>query len=157
MSKLSKKQIEEFFNEHLPYRNQVLTIHRKLCTLGPYVGNQAILRACFEASLATGRTYLNVLGVKINNRGQLEANRFRSDDVSAEDLGGSLIDVNSLPSSDKDLFIGFLKMADKGAAHLTLPMNHPWQRTHEAIDRILHYLRANLYTPTGHVMDIQVP
>ena len=157
MSKLSKEQIEEFFDKHLPYRNQVLTAHRKLCAPGAYVGDQAILRACFEASLVAGRIYLNVLGIRKSRRGQLEANRFRPDDVSAEDLGGKLIDVNSLPSSDKDLVIGFLGMADNAAAHLTLPAKHPWERTHEAIDRILHYLRANLYIPTGHVMDIQVP
>jgi len=87
MSKLSIKQIEEFFNTHLPYRNQVLIAHKKLCAKGPYHGDPAILSACFEASLVTGRMYLNVLGIRKNRKGQLEPNQFRPDDISTCRVG----------------------------------------------------------------------
>ena len=149
MGKLSETEIEEYFNEHLPYRNQVLLAHKNLCDKGPYDGDQAILRACFEASLVTGRIYLNVLGVRVNKNGCLAKNTFRSDDVSAEDLGGRLVDIQQIPVPDKVLFEGFLKMADKNA-HLTLLMNHPGEYTHDVIDLIVSYLKKYLYLPTRH-------
>jgi len=150
MGKLSGTQIEEYFNEHLPYRNQVLLAHKNLCDKGPYNGDPAILRACFEASLVTGRMYLNMLGISMD-KNRLAKKQFRhSDDISAEDLGGRLVDISGIPVPDRDLFVGFLKMVDKGAAHLTLPMNHPWMETHKAIDRIVSYLRKYLYLPTKH-------
>jgi hypothetical protein len=51
------------------------------------------------------------------------------------------------------LFIGFLKMADKAAAHLTMPMKHPWERTHEVIALICEYLKLQLYARTGRAFD----
>ncbi|MBA7695407.1 hypothetical protein ES703_104033 [subsurface metagenome] len=145
-AKLSPKQVDEYFRYHLPYRNRILSIHKKLCEQGPWEGDQAVLEACFEASLVTGRMYLNMLGIRRSDRNdKLVAMKFRPDDVSVKDLCGKLVDVTSLPALDYDLFVGFLRMADKGAAHLTMPMNHPWQRTHEAIERIVYYLQTNLY------------
>ncbi len=149
MGKLTDLQIEEYFDTHLPYRNGILLVHMKLCAPGPWHGDKHLLNASFEASLVTGRMFLNVLGVGKNSRDELEPYRFRKDDVSAEDLKGKLIDVQNLPHGEGDLFVGFLKMADKGAAHLTLPMKHPWDKTHEAILRIQHYVRTNLYQATG--------
>jgi hypothetical protein len=46
------------------------------------------LEAAFEASLITGRIYLNVLGVSKNRHDVLQPTRFQEDDVSAADLGG---------------------------------------------------------------------
>ena len=86
MGKLSGTQIEEYFNEHLPYRNQVLLAHKNLCDKGPYNGDPAILRACFEASLVTGRMYLNMLGISMD-KNRLAKKQFRhSDEISAEKL-----------------------------------------------------------------------
>jgi hypothetical protein len=82
---------------------------------------------------------------------------FRDDDVSAENLGGKLVDLKSLPEADRDLFIGFLKMADKAAAHLTKPMKHPLENTHIAISRICLYLQTYLYNPAGKTLKAAVP
>ncbi|MFA5554545.1 MAG: hypothetical protein WCZ89_06940 [Phycisphaerae bacterium] len=149
MGKLSNPQILEYFDKHLLYRNQILLAHKKLCDKGSYEGDPAILNACFEASLITGRMYLNVLGISKNKHDILIRNLFRDDDVTAEDLGGKLVDISKIPHTDRDLFVGFLKMADKGAAHLTLPNKHPWERTHKAIDSIVYYLEKYLYIPSG--------
>ena len=156
MNKLSKTQVEEYFRVHLPYRTRILLCHSRLCASGTWNGDIAVLEACFEASLITGRTYLNMLGINKNGKDQLVATKFRSDDVSVKDLGGRFIDIKSLSSSDRELFIGFLKMADKGAAHLTLPYKHPWERTHEAIERIMYYLKINLYEATNRELAIQL-
>jgi hypothetical protein len=92
------------------------------------------LEAAFEASLITGRIYLNVLGVSKNRHDVLQPTRFQEDDVSAADLGGGSIDISTLTPDDISLFTGFLKMADKGAAHLTMPMQHPVDQTHSTTE-----------------------
>jgi hypothetical protein len=79
------------------------------------------------------------------------------DDVNVEDLGGKYIDFPSLPSEDQTLFTGFLKMADKAAAHFTMPMNHEWGKTHDVILRIHHYLKVNLYDHTGRPFKDAIP
>ncbi|MBN1807348.1 MAG: hypothetical protein JW837_19030 [Sedimentisphaerales bacterium] len=135
MGKLTKKQIEEYFTKHLPYRNRILTVHKKICDRGPYNGDPAILQACFEASLITGRMYLNVLGISKTSRQLSKNHNYQSDDVNAEDLGGRLVDIDTLSPDEKDLLFDFLIMADKGAAHLTLPREHGLERTHEAIEK----------------------
>ena len=60
----------------------------------------------------------------------------KDDDVSAADLGGTAVDIAALTPDDVALLTGFLKTADKGAAHLTLPMPHHVDQTHIAIVRI---------------------
>lgn len=146
MGKLTDTEIAEYFDKHLPYRNQVLLAHKNLCAKGPYKGDPAILRACFEASLVAGRIYLNVLGIRVGKNGLME-NIFRPDDISAKDLGGRLVDVGKIPASDKALFEEFLRMADKNA-HLTKPMKHRWENTNEKIDLIVNYMKEYLYLPT---------
>jgi lipopolysaccharide biosynthesis glycosyltransferase len=159
MAKLSATQVEEYFSTHLPYRTRILVAHYWM-TRKPWTaerGDVAWLQGCFEASLITGRMYLNVLGISKNRHDQLTTSVFRADDVSAEDLGGRLVDVATLPATDRDLFVGFLKMADKGAAHLTTPMKHSWEETHTAISRICHYLKVQLYGPVGKTLEKAVP
>ena len=116
MGKLSAALIEEYFKIHLPYRTRILVAHY-LMTRQAWHGDLAQLEAAFEASLITGRMYLNVLGVAKNKHDVLVPLRPKDDDVSAADLGGTLIDIAALTPGDVALLTGFLKMADKGAAH----------------------------------------
>jgi hypothetical protein len=159
MGKLSPAEIEEYFSIHLPYRTRILAAHYRM-TREPWTsdrGDVAWLEGCFEASLIHGRMFLNVLGISKDKNDQLIPFVFRRDDVSAEDLGGWLVDLATLPAADRFLFIGFLKMVDKGAAHLTTPMKHPLEDTHNAISRILHYLKVNLYDAVGRPLEQSVP
>ena len=153
MSKLTLTQIEEYFEIHLPYRNRILTAHKELCALGAYHGNPAILQSCFEASLITGRMYLHVLGVSKKSN-SITVPNYRADDLSAEDLGGKLVDLNSLSLDDKEDFLNFLVMADKSAAHLTTPRHHDWKNTHVVIDKIVINIISHIYTPTGRQYSI---
>jgi hypothetical protein len=125
-------------------------------TRGPWFGDQAQLEAAFEASLITGRMYLNILGISKNRRDVLVPPRSEKDDVSAADLGGSAIDIGTLSPEDVSLFTGFLKMADKGAAHLTMPMRHPVEYTHIAIVRICELVKAQLYDATGRTFEVTI-
>ncbi len=146
MGKLSADQIDEYFSKHLPYRYGILLAHKRLCEAGGGEGDSAVLNACFVASLVTGRLYLNLLGIKRNSKDDsLQACDPWDDDVSSLDLGGTFVEIDSLLPKDVKLFTGFLKMADKAAAHFTLPMRHPWEETHEAIERIQHHLKIHLY------------
>jgi hypothetical protein len=159
MSKLNDTQIEEYFSTHLPYRTRILVAHYWM-TREPWTvkrGDGAWLDACFEASLIAGRMYVNALGISKTKHDQLVPSVFRDDDVSAEDLGGTLIDLATLSADDRHLFVGFLKMADKGAAHLTVPMKHPWEETHVAISRICWHLKVCLYDPAGMTLEGAVP
>jgi hypothetical protein len=151
MGKLTEDQIGIYFSVHLPYRTRILLAHYRM-TRTSWTGDLGQLEACFEASLITGRMFLNVLGISRNPRDdELIRKKFRDDEVNVEDLGGNLVDPAKLASEDTALFRGFLKMADKAAAHLTTPMEHPWPKTHEAITRICHHLKANLYDHTARI------
>jgi hypothetical protein len=153
MSKLTPQQIEEYFKIHLPYRNRILMAHKNLCDLGPYHGNPAILQSCFEASLITGRMYLNVLGISKKNN-QIDRSNYRIDDLSAIDLGGQLVNLNTLSQMDKDHFLNFIIMADKGAAHLTIPRQHDLENTHLVIEKIVASITTHIYYPTGRQFTI---
>jgi hypothetical protein len=155
MGKLSADLIEEYFATHLPYRTGILLAHYRM-TRAPWHGDRAQLEAAFEASLITGRMYLNVLGVSKNRHDVLVQSRPQTDDVSAADLGGTSVDIDSLTPADVSLLTGFLKMADKGAAHLTLPMQHPVDQTHIAIARICELIKEHLYDATGRTFEVAI-
>ena len=166
MGKLSHAQIDEYFNKHLPYRTRIMLAHKKIWdsgwhqrqSPGPFTLDErnVIRQACFEASVVNGRLLLNMLGVHKNGQGRLVDNVFRADDVSVEDLGGKLLHPSTtpLPPADSDLFVRFLCMADKAAAHLTIPRDHTTAliERHDAVDRIVDYLKMHLYDVAGRTM-----
>ena len=88
MGKLTPLQIDEYFELHLPYRTRILLAHYRM-TRAPWHGDRGQLEAAFEASLITGRMYLNVLGISKNRHDVLQSTRFQDDDVSAADLAAS--------------------------------------------------------------------
>lgn len=112
-----------------------------------YSGDLSQLEACYLASLVSGRILLNLVGIGKDQNG-LKPFSFKTDDVTAEDLGGTLVPF-PLPAEDAGLFVGFLRMVDKAAAHFTTPLDHPWERSHEAILWIYDYAKRHLYDATG--------
>jgi hypothetical protein len=100
--------------------------------------------------------FLNFLGIGKDKLGTLKPFQFEPDDVSAEDLGGRLIDLPTLPPDERYLFRGFLRMADKAAAHFTRPIEHDWTKSHEVIIRIYERLRAHVYQPTGRSLPVSL-
>jgi hypothetical protein len=118
MGKLTPVQIDEYFEKHLPYRTAILLAHYRM-TRQSWTGDPGRLNACFVAALVTGRLFLNVLGIG-KQSGVLDRFLPRSDDVTVDDLGGILIDPATLPAAERELFLNFLNMADKAAAHFTI-------------------------------------
>lgn len=154
MGKLSNEQIKEYFDVHLPVRLRTLLAHYRMTHERgtdkdkPYDKDLGELEACYLASLVSGRIILNLVGIGKDRKGLLKPFDFKNDDVTADDLGGKLVTFPLTPE-DRDLFEAFLKMADKAAAHFTIPIHHPWWRSHEAILRIYDYARRHLYEATG--------
>jgi hypothetical protein len=149
MGKLTPEEINEYFEKHLPYRTGILLAHYRM-TRTPWADDVGRLNACFVASLVTGRLFLNVLG--IGKQGQsLAPYKPQVDDVTAVDLGGLNVELTALPIDEQTLLFDFLKMADKAAAHFTIPIAHDWAKAHEVILRIHHYLKVYLYDHTGRV------
>ena len=145
--KLIPTEIDEYFEKHLPYRIGILLAHYKMTRVS-WTGDAAQLNACFIAALVTARLFLNLLGIGKTGT-TLTAYSPQPDDVIANDLGGKLIDPATLSAGERDLLLGFIVMADKAAAHFTLPMEHDWTKTDEVIKLIHGYLRSNLYDPAG--------
>lgn len=153
MGKLTGTEIDEYFAVHLLYRTRIMLAHYKMThdSAGKdraWTGTPSWLDACFIASLVTGRLYLNLLGIG-KKGGALAAFSPQTDDVTADGLGGVLLDPSKLPAGEQKLFLDFLIMADKAAAHFTVPKGHDWSKTHDVIKRIHGYLKSNLYGPTG--------
>jgi hypothetical protein len=108
------------------------------------------LQACFEASLVTGRLYLNLLGIGAKRDGSgLRVTTYpEADDLCVTDLGGVMLDPATLAPDEQALFLHFIVMSNKAAAHLTTPGNYDPDKTHPAILKIHHYLKVNLYDVT---------
>lgn len=141
-----------FFDKHLPYRISALLAHYRMAhdKAGrdiEWQGADGQLTACFLASLVTGRLFLNVMGVG-KSGGQLIRHAALPTDVNAEDLGGKFIDLSAL-AGDARLFLDFIVMADKAAAHFTMLEPHHWQKTHEVIGRICRYMKKDLFDEAG--------
>lgn len=45
-------------------------------------------------------------------------------------------------------------MADKGAAHLTTPRIHNWENTHVVIDKIVYFIKTNIYDPSRRQFEV---
>jgi hypothetical protein len=146
MGKLTAAEVDEYFEKHLPYRTRILLAHYRM-TRKEWTDDAGWLDACFIAALVTARLFLNMLGIGKKD-GALAKFVPHADDVTVEDLGGQLLDPTALPTAERDLFFNFLTMADKAAAHFTLPMKHDWNKTDEVVLRIHHYVAVNLYDHT---------
>jgi len=152
MRRLSDDERTEFRKKHLPYVIYVMRGHKRLCNCkrmqddkGGYNDDPCILEASFVGSLAAGRMLLHFLGVDVDGgQDRLKRHVWRfEDDLNMEGLGGSLADLDRLNAeeSTRALLVGFLKMASKAAAHMTIPVSRPWRDTWEAFDMIEALLR----------------
>jgi len=99
--------------------------------------------------------YLNVIGVGRNGE-RLAPSRPKKREVGIQDLGAQPVSIRDINPTDTSLFLGFLRMADEGAAHLTVPHDHQVQETHVAITRICEYVKKYLYDSTNRrCLDIE--
>src|SRR5689334_11784210 len=113
MGKLKSEQVEEYFQDHVPYRLGVMLAHYRM-TRTPWTGDVHQLDACFIAALIAGRTFVNMLGVRRKpDTNRLALANVRPTDIDVTDLGGKTINIAALPPAEVDLLEGFLRMADQ--------------------------------------------
>ena len=146
MGALSKDEIVRHFAEDLLYRTGVLLAHHKMTreSWTAQRGPAQWLNACFVASLVVGRTHRSMLGIG-KSGDALAPFDVKADDVTFEELGGTLVEVSTLTGGECALLLGFMIMADKADAHLRCGNLILWDRTHEAIEWIYRHLKTNLY------------
>lgn len=151
--------LHEFFVQHLPYRlSQLLALRRweeELRQLIPSAQHRRFAPAHVEATALMARAFLNLLGVSYApNSNQLVTTRFKDDDLRATDLGGRMVDLNSLNEADQDILKRVLYQANKATAHITFGdyMMDGWQCLPRGVDIVYELLRTHLYEPAGYPM-----
>jgi len=150
MDKLRPDQIIEYLDLHVPYRVNIMLAQYRIARRNLPVGKD-INDACFVASLVTTRLFINMLGITKDVTG-ISVFKPRLTDVCVDDMGGTLIDPETLPPADRELILNFLKMADQAAAHFTVPIKHKWERSHEVILLVYELLKVNLYDRVGRAI-----
>lgn len=155
---LTPAQVEEYFNEHIPYRlNQLLGFRLYKAHLGPGMSRAMQRRigpSMVEAAAISGRLFLDVLGVTETREGLAPKTKWRRNDVSLLSFGLPLIHVNSIPVEDRSVLKTFLFQASKSTAHLTHneePMDG-WKCLPAAVDIVETLLKRHLYQPLGRTM-----
>jgi hypothetical protein len=152
---LSHQLIDEYFDNHLPYRTRILLAHYKMRHTAtgafvPWTGNQAWLDSCFVASLVTARLYLNMFGIGKNRDGTALVNyKGRDTDMTVEKLGGDRVDFTQMSVADQKMLLAFIIMADQAAAHFTTPIPHDRGPIPKVIKLIHGYLKTHLYEVVG--------
>jgi hypothetical protein len=155
MCRLTKEDVEEYFDNHLPYRTRILLAHYKMRhtvsgEFVPWTGKQVFLDACFVASLVTARLYLNMLGIGKDGKGTtLKPYTGQRDDVMVDHLGGKLVDISTISEDDQNMLLSFIIMADKAGAHFTVPKPHDRTTIPNVIVMIHGLVKTHLYDATG--------
>jgi hypothetical protein len=119
MGKLQPQEVVKYLDTHVPYRLGILLAHYRM-TRRPWRGDQAILDACFVASLVTARMFLNMLGIDKDKNGLMCFSPMKTD-VCVDDLGGVLIDPATLAAAEQKLCINFPKDGRSGSRALYNP------------------------------------
>ena len=151
---LTQTEVDSFFDEHLPYKLTQLKTHHyyknDLIKLLPGSPLQRKYEICaIEISFVAGRLFLDFLGLKYDYKKKqlVEHRNFKSDDVSAIDLAGRFVDINTLTKNEKTILQIFYNRGNKGAAHLTWEKRQEdgWQYLDDGVELIVRLLKVNLY------------
>lgn len=153
-------------NEHVPYRIKMLqgldvwvTTGRRNSPLEP------VFPSIFESAVIACRWSGNFLGLCATRKGVLHAiekRHARCGDVFSIDLGGTLVDPNSLAKSDAELLGRVCLGANVATAHPTREGIHPiwsgsgsaaWDDVRSAAPLLVSQIKLHLYD----VLSIPVP
>jgi hypothetical protein len=159
---LTTSEIDEFFNDHLPYRQSMLTTHKLISKdrkelLGrlPDELRDKLMVAGVEASLVACRMSIEFLGLGIKhnplrlvpNHSYFLAEDGNSYEVKVVDLGGQWVDINKLTTAEQDLVANIFLTGHRATAHLTYnaPGGGQWRIIHDGIELVSKLLKENLY------------
>lgn len=135
---------ERWFNEHVPYRIKMLRgLDAFVATDGRTGPLEPVFPSMFESALIACRWSGNFLGLCVSKKGVLCSieKRHHSGDVFSIDLGGTLVDPDSLTKSDAALLrrvlLGAIKLP-KAPICPTMPLtSEQWLDLLTACDKFL--------------------
>jgi len=150
---------DRWLNDHVPYRIKMLGGLDTFVTTGGRKGPlEPVFPSIFESALIACRWSGNFLGLRVSKEGVLcpvKKRHSRGGDVFCIDLGGTLVDPNSLSKSDAALLTSVLLGADVATAHATREGIHPmtWADVRLAAPFLIRQIEVHLYD----VLGLQVP
>jgi hypothetical protein len=144
---------ERWLNEHVPYRIKMLDGPRAFVATGGRRGPlEPVFPSIFESALIACRWSGNFLGLGVSKGVLCIKNRdSRGQDVFSIDLGGTLVDPNSLTKSDAELLGRVLLGANVATAHPTKEDIHPitWDDVRSAAPILTLQIKLHLYEVLG--------
>jgi len=151
---------ERWLNEHVPYRIKMLRgLDAFVETDGRTGPLEPVFPSMFESALIACRWSGNFLGLCVSKKGVLCSieKRHHTGDVFSIDLGGTLVDPNSLTKSHTTLLRRVLLGANVATAHPTREGIHPdpvtWDDVRLAAPFLIRQIKVHLYV----VLGLQVP
>lgn len=159
--KLSAAEIEQFFDDHLPYKiTQLITHHCYKKDLNEKLSGTPLAKkyeiCAIEISFVAGRLFMDFLGLglDIKDKRLVEKKPKKIDDITVIDLGGKWIDINSLTEKQKNTLAIFYHRGNKGSAHLTWEKREEdgWGKLDEGVEIITRLLKTHLYDILGKPM-----
>lgn len=167
---LKPDEIEEFFNEHLPYRMKILMTYVNIekDSNSCFRKDVGVRNCTFEACLVMCRVLMNFLGLSSekDNHPKLmgykewvlrdkskSPDKSKSDDVKVTDLHGEFdlrgefVDIDKdLTPEQKDLLARVYLMANKASAHLTYRNSYKYKPNElaDAAELILKLIKTKL-------------
>jgi hypothetical protein len=145
---------ERWLNEHVPYRIKMLDgLDAFVATGGRRGPLEPVFPSIFESALIACRWSGNFLGLR-ESKGVLcpiKKRHARGGDVFSVDLGGTLVDPNSLTKSDAALLGCVLLGANVATAHPTKEGIHPmtWDDIRLAAPFLILQIKLHLYDVLG--------
>jgi hypothetical protein len=145
---------ERWLNEHVPYRIKMLDgLDAFVATGGRRGPFEPVFPSIFESALIACRWSGNFLGLR-ESKGVLcpiKKRHARGGDVFSVDLGGTLVDPNSLTKSEAALLACVLLGANVATAHPTKEGIHPmiWDDVRLAAPLLILQIKLHLYDVLG--------
>ncbi|HEY5536095.1 MAG TPA: hypothetical protein VIL99_14310 [Ignavibacteria bacterium] len=154
---LTKKEKDDFFHKHLPYRIDMLTTYEKI--KDEFSNRHKILYCAYEASIIACRVLLEFLGLGIDKNNNLVEKReyyptgSKAFDVKVKDLKGKFADLNSINKEEQDILAKAYLTGSWATAHLTY---HPDKTYTKVIPLATKIIRKLLYDNLEKVRKIKI-
>ena len=114
---LTPDKILHILNIDLPYSLGIMNAHTSN-TRKPWHRYKHLLNAMFVGSLIKGRLFIELLGLKLDNK-SIAQKKLGGSDINIENLGGTRVLLEDLSSEQKEILCKFLISTNKHEAHLT--------------------------------------
>jgi hypothetical protein len=157
---LTKKDKEEWFKQHLPYRKTMLNTYKLITKDEPEYQKEIpkkiveYINTCSaEASRIACRFFIEFMGLATKKSQLIEKRNYHIDsdgktyEVKIVDLGGKWVDIKELTSNEKELLIKTNETGHKATAHMTYkdPLCGEHEIIYDSVELINRLLETHLY------------